>query len=100
MKLGPAIISIVGSHANEGVEDIFTRKRADIREVGHTIWLYHSRLASVDAVQKFCEPHGEIAVIFLKGIAKATFNSASASVFSADKDRLATVSTRVRLGNR
>ncbi|MBI2519501.1 MAG: hypothetical protein HYV97_03765 [Bdellovibrio sp.] len=36
------ILSIVGAHANESLEEIFSRKMQDVKKYGMTFWLYKS----------------------------------------------------------
>lgn len=48
-----AIISVVGTHANEKIDYIFTRKIQETKKVGKTYWAYRSALANPKAVQEF-----------------------------------------------
>ena len=49
------IISIVGSHAGEGLRDIFLRKRREINTAGKTYWLIQSHKAKTEQVQRLCK---------------------------------------------
>jgi len=83
----PAILSIIGWHATESPEDIVKRKRADIRKIGRTIWLYHSQKASIPSVQQFGQNYPEPAVIFLRGSAFPTGTSDEARQMSDDRSQ-------------
>jgi hypothetical protein len=43
-----AVLSIIGWHAGECIQDIVQRKRSDIERAGRTIWLYQSRKAPIN----------------------------------------------------
>lgn len=49
-----AIISVIGTHANESEEEIFRRKVIDIENIGLTFWLQKSRKATPKMVQMIC----------------------------------------------
>lgn len=46
------IISIIGEHAGESIEDIFSRKQKDVDEIGKTYWLIQSHKAKTETVQE------------------------------------------------
>jgi len=48
------IISVMGAHAGEGADSIFTRKTEDIGLVGRTFWLERSPKARPVQVQEMC----------------------------------------------
>jgi hypothetical protein len=81
------LFSVMGPHAKEGVNEIFSRKIKDIEVVGHTCWLHRSCKAKPDQVQRFC---GGIPlfVIFLnpssKEGARLTTEAQKATHFSVD----------------
>jgi hypothetical protein len=83
----PAVLSIIGWHAGEPVEDIVARKRDDIKKAGRTIWLYHSQLATIPMVQQFGGAFPKAGVIFLKGGAYPTSAALSAREMSEDRNR-------------
>ncbi len=85
MKIEPAIISIVGWHAKESVEDIIQRKRDDINKAGRTIWLFHSQKAPIQTVQEFGRAHFNAAVLFLRGSAFPTGTADQARQMSDDQ---------------
>jgi hypothetical protein len=87
MTIEPAVLSIVGWHAGESVEDIVERKRDDVKKSGRTIWLYHSQLATIPMVQQFGRAFPKAAVIFLKGSAYPTSSDLAAREMSADRNR-------------
>jgi hypothetical protein len=87
MSKCPAILSIIGWHADESPEDIVKRKRADIKKIGRTIWLYHSQKASIPTVQQFGRQSADVAVIFLRGSAFPTGASDEAQQMSDDRSR-------------
>lgn len=49
------VISVMGAHAGEGVDEIFQRKHADIRRTGRTFWLMKSPKARPSHVQELCK---------------------------------------------
>lgn len=76
------VLSVMGPHAGEGSEAIFTRKAADVARVGQTFWLCRSPQARPDRLVD------ERFVIFLAptspGGARPTTTSTSAREFSCD----------------
>ena len=50
------IISVMGDHAGEGVDEIFERKYSDIKRTGKTFWLLKSPKARPVQVHKLCTP--------------------------------------------
>ena len=48
------VISVIGSHAGEGIDEIFERKKADIEQIGRTFWLVRSPKAKPAQVQEIC----------------------------------------------
>jgi hypothetical protein len=80
-----AVFSIVGWHAGESVADIIKRKNEDIKGVGFTLWLYHSRSASPSMVRDFATQHPDAAVVFLLGAAYPTTRGEKAQAFSDDR---------------
>lgn len=46
------VISVVGTHAGESLQQIFERKKKEIGIVGYTYWLYKSHSAKPGAIQK------------------------------------------------
>lgn len=49
------IVSIVGTHANEEVEEIIKRKQQEIITAGKSFWLIISNEAKVEQIQKMCK---------------------------------------------
>lgn len=49
------VISVVGTHAGESLEQIFERKKKEIKKVGYTYWLYKSHSAKPDTLQKLAK---------------------------------------------
>ena len=49
-----AVLSVMGPHAGEEPDAIFTRKRADILTGGRTFWLIRSHMAKPNMIQKLC----------------------------------------------
>jgi hypothetical protein len=80
----PAVLSIIGWHADESPADIIQRKRADIHRASNTIWLYHSQLASIHDVQRFGRSHPNAAVYFLKGSAYPATTARAAQEMSSN----------------
>lgn len=50
------IISVMGDHAGEGVDEIFDRKISDIERTGKTFWLMKSQKAQPAQVKEICRP--------------------------------------------
>ena len=79
------IISVMGDHAGEGVDTIFSRKIADIDRVGKTFWLMKSPKAHPAQVQQLCRTTPAY-VIFVspatKGGARPTIAQDSATEYS------------------
>jgi hypothetical protein len=84
---GPAVLSIIGWHAGECVQDIVQRKRNDIERAGRTIWLYQSRKAPITMVQQFGRAFPNPAIIFLEGSAFPTSAASPARQMSANQNR-------------
>jgi hypothetical protein len=81
------IISVMGAHAGEGVDSIFTRKIADIDRVGKTFWLARSPKAQPAQVQKMCQAVPAYVVFIApatKGGARPTVEQDPAKEFSQD----------------
>jgi hypothetical protein len=81
-----AVLSIVGWHAGESVEDIIERKRTDIGRAGRTVWLYQSWKASIPTIQQFGRAFPNPAVIFLEGSAFPTSAASPAREMSVNSD--------------
>jgi hypothetical protein len=64
------ILSSVGKHAQQGWQTIIDRKRRDIANVGHTIWVTNSQAAAPQIVQTFCHKHCAQHVIFVAKVRK------------------------------
>jgi len=80
----PAVLSVIGWHAGESVDDIVRRKCADIGKIGSTVSVYQSWKARVPAVQKFGSVFSDPTVYFIEGKAFATGTEHSAQELSAD----------------
>jgi hypothetical protein len=83
----PAVLSIIGWHAGECVQDIVQRKRSDIERAGRTIWLYQSRKAPITMIQHFGRAFPNPAAIFLEGSAFPTSAASPAREMSANQNR-------------
>ena len=59
------LLAVSGSHALEDWQKIMDRKGADVRLVGHTVWVVNSNAARPDAVQSFCKRCQARHVIFV-----------------------------------
>lgn len=62
------IISVIGPHAGEDIDSIFTRKINDIKKCNYTYWICKSRAISpeiITAFQAFNNPF-ELFIIFIK----------------------------------
>jgi hypothetical protein len=91
----PAILSIIGWHADESPEIIINRKRADIQKANSTIWLYHSQLASVQDVQQFGSTQSRVAVYFIEGGAYPASTSLAARQMSDDRSKWMPLPNRI-----
>lgn len=86
------IISVIGSHAGEGLADIFARKRREIERVGKSYWLVQSRAAGAQQVQDLCAAAGAASLqaycLFIEpaqsGGARPTSSDALAAAASSD----------------
>lgn len=54
MQNSKCIISVIGSHAGEGINNILDRKKADIQKIGKTFWIVKSSTISPSEVQGIC----------------------------------------------
>lgn len=87
------LISVVGSHAGEGKEEIFSRKKREIQDAGRSFWLIKSHQAKPDDVQSLCKTAAnegeEVYCVFIEpaqeGGAEPTKHDSVASQFSEDK---------------
>jgi len=81
------IISVMGDHAGEAVDAIFSRKTADINRIGKTFWLMKSPKARPAQVQEICKPSPAY-IIFVepatKGGARPTTTEDAAKEYSPD----------------
>ena len=86
-----AVVSVMGPHAGESVEQIFERKIRDIKKVGWTLWLIKSYKARPDMVQRMCSPGHPVPVVFIQpstpGGARPATSAASVVEYSADRTR-------------
>jgi hypothetical protein len=80
----PAVLSIVGCHANESQKTIVQRKGRDVAMAGITLWVYQSWKARVRAVQEFARLHPGTPVYFLEGGAVPTGTTEHAQEMSED----------------
>jgi hypothetical protein len=64
------ILSSVGKHAQQGWQTIIDRKRRDIANVGHTLWVTNSQAAAPQIVQTFSHKHCARHVIFVAKVRK------------------------------
>jgi hypothetical protein len=88
-----AILSVMGPHAGEDSETIFSRKINDIISIGRTFWVIQSYKAKPESVQQLCQTaldNGQTPLcIFLAPSstngAKQTKTSSAASAFSPDQ---------------
>ena len=87
------IISVMGPHAGESSEQIFSRKIKDIERTGNTFWMIQSYKSSPPKVQSLVKKakleRKNIFCIFIspskKGGSKQTKKSIKAKSFSSDK---------------
>jgi hypothetical protein len=81
------VISVIGPHANEGVDDIFRRKMDDIRSAARTLWLVTSSKVRPLAVQEMCRAGGGGYVVFVEssGVPRPTTTEIAAVEYSTDQ---------------
>jgi len=87
------IISVIGSHAGESSEQIFSRKILDIKKTGKTFWVIQSYKANPSKVQSLIHKAKTVGknvfCIFIspstKGGARPTTKDIKAELFSSDK---------------
>jgi hypothetical protein len=83
------IVSSAGQHAQEDWHTIIERKRRDIANAGHTIWLTNALPTRVEIVQQFCNAHNVRHVLFVakeqKGSQKGPPTNHPAKFYSADQ---------------
>jgi len=82
------VISIMGDHAGESADAIFTRKLVDIARTGITFWLMRSPKAKPQQVQEICKPNPTYAIFIspaTKGGARPTVKEDVAKEYSDDK---------------
>jgi len=72
LSASQCIVSVMGAHAGEESNEIFSRKIEDIERVNRTFWLIKSPKAKPELVQKLCYPNSAYAVF----IEPATKNGA------------------------
>ena len=86
------VLSVMGPHAGEGENAIFTRKRADIASCGSTLWLCCSPAARPDRTQDFRPEF----VLFLDPAsprgARPTTTDTHATLLSLDRVRWESIS--------
>jgi hypothetical protein len=84
-----AVVSVMGPHAGESVEQIFERKIRDIRKIGWTLWLIRSYKARPDIVQRMCSKGHPVCVVFIEPSRPAGARPATSAMsvvgYSADR---------------
>lgn len=86
------ILSVIGSHAGEGIKEIFDRKQEEIDKTGKSFWLVQSYKARPEQVQYICKKADELGqpiyCAFINpaqaGGANPTIDSNPANYFSLD----------------
>ena len=89
------IISVMGSHAGESENEIFSRKIQDTRKVGKTFWLTRSRQTKPLMVQSICKEAdrkgSKVSTIFIEassiGGALPTSSAHATTHYSADRKK-------------
>lgn len=82
------VISVIGDHAGEGVDAIFERKKADIKQVGKTFWLVRSLKAQPAQVQGICRTVPTCTIFIepsTKGGARSTIEEHEAKEYSENR---------------
>jgi hypothetical protein len=81
------VVSVIGDHAGESVDDIFKRKIADIQRTGKTFWLIKAPKARPEQVQALCRNIPAFTIFVnpaTKGGARPTTTEMAAGEYSAD----------------
>jgi hypothetical protein len=88
LSASECVISVMGAHAGEGVDTIFSRKIGDCEAFGRTFWVAKSAKARPEQVQTLCAS-GPGYVIFVEpaspGGARPTTQAESAAEYSPDR---------------
>lgn len=87
------IISVMGEHAGESVDKIFSRKQQEIIDTGKSFWLIRSNIAKTETIQKIgkcaSEENIDLFCIFIEASTKKgampTINDEMAQEYSNDK---------------
>lgn len=98
-----SVFSVMGPHAGESSEVIFTRKIADVQEVGQTFWVVRSHKAKPNMIQALgstvCGRSGVPICAFLApsspGGAVPTKTAATAIEYSIDRRRWESMPTGI-----
>jgi len=93
LKSKYVVISVMGPHAGESSEEIFSRKIDDVKNIGKTCWVINSYKANPEIIKKMKkdadQEQKEIFCIFIEpsfpGGARPTTESKQAKEFSVDK---------------
>lgn len=81
------VLSVMGDHAGESVDEIFKRKIADIERVGKTFWLIRSPKSRPAQVRDICNASPSYTIFVepaTKGGARPTTEEDTASEYSDD----------------
>lgn len=82
------VVSVMGEHAGEGVNAIFTRKMTDISRTGQTFWLIKSPKARPLQVQELCRTSPAYTIFVepaTQGGARPTSTETAARDYSVDR---------------
>ena len=90
-----SVVSVMGPHAGEDSDAIFTRKIADIQNAGRTFWVIRSHKAKPDMIQtigsavrnRSCEPLCAFLAPSAPGGAVPTKTSSTAAEYSANRSK-------------
>lgn len=85
------VLSVIGAHAGEQAEEIFTRKMRDITETGRTFWLFRSPAARPPRVHAIAPTTVLFVAPATRNGARATMESTRATEFSVDGMRWETI---------
>ncbi len=94
------IISVIGPHAGEEINQIFNRKKKEIADSGKSFWLIRSHKATSDKIQKICK-EGGIYCIFIEPSRKSgsqdTKNASEANQYSEDKIKWSGIRDKIKV---
>ena len=99
------VISVIGSHAGEGIKAIFDRKKKEVADTGLCYWLIKSFKARTERVQKVCrkaaDENEKVFCLFIspsaKNGARPTIHAEIVEEFSEDNKNWAVLPEGIKI---